>query len=254
MIKGKFSTLVTKSCKKLQNRKIDVDDVQMFLVTMYSSPDSKDGSDMVAAVVESARSLDEIFCALSKHRLWDYLNYYLLQSIIEEFANDDDELKRMMKQYQRDLTVSVLTLRIQEYLEATHSLATSDSDNLADESVPLQQNHKLFTKLTVKLNGNPFDTVSYVIDVQRTIAKHLALPQHAMILHDIAKGCICITWFIPANLGKLVTTMVQEATNIFAEENVPRVSLETKLLQPESEPSLLETEAAAYKRKVCCCL
>jgi len=205
---------------------------------------------MVAAVVESARSLDEIFHALSKHRLWDYLNYYLLQSIIEEFANDDDELNHMMEQYQEDLTGHILTLRIQTYLDATkHPIAMSDSGNSTDEV-------ELFRKLTVKLNGNPFDrTVSYVVDVQRIIAKHFALPQHAMILHSmIAEGCICITWLIPDNLGELVTTMAQEATNIFAKENVPRVSLETKLLQPESEPSLLETETAAYKRKVRCCL
>ena len=256
MIKGKFSLLVTKSCKKLQNRKIDVNEVLLFLVTIYSSHNSKDGSDIVTAVVESARSLDEIFCALSKHRLWDYLNYYLLQSIIEEFADDDDELNRMMEQYQEDLTGHILTLRFQTYLDATHSLAMSDSDNLADESVPLQQKDKLFEKFKVKLNGNPFDhTVSYVVDMQRIIAKHFALPQHAMILHSmIAEGCICITWLIPANLGKHVTTMLQEAINIFAKENVPRVSLETKVLQPESEPSLLETETAAYKRKVCCYL
>ena len=104
MIKGKFSILVTKSRRKLQYRKINVDDVQTFLVTMYSSPDSEDGSDTVTTVVESAKSLDEIFRALSKHRLWDYMNYYLLQSIIEEFAGDDDQLNGMIEQYQEALT------------------------------------------------------------------------------------------------------------------------------------------------------
>ena len=90
MIKGKFSILVTKSHKKLQNKEI-VDDVQTFLVTMYSSADSEDGSDTVTIVVEPARSLDEIFCALSKNRLWNYINYYLLLSIIKESADDDKE-------------------------------------------------------------------------------------------------------------------------------------------------------------------
>ena len=32
---------------------------------MYFSPDPEDGSDTVTTVVEPARSLDEIFCALS---------------------------------------------------------------------------------------------------------------------------------------------------------------------------------------------
>ena len=79
--------LVTNSCKRLQSREINIEfnDVQTFLIVMYSSPNSSDGSDMVTTVLESAKSLDEIFRALSKWGLWDYLNYHLLQSIIEEY-------------------------------------------------------------------------------------------------------------------------------------------------------------------------
>ena len=261
MIKGKFSILVTKSHKKLQSREIDVDEVQMFLVTMYSSPDSKDGSATVTTVVESAKSLDEIFRALSKHRLWDYLNYYLLQNIIEEFASDDDELNAMMGQYQEALTGYILTLRIQTYLEVTHyqhSIATSDSDNLADEVVPLQQDHELFEKLTAKCEVNVTNhTLSYVIDLWRSLAKQFALPRPALILHHVAEGYIGITWLIPANLVEHVTRMARETANMFAEENVLRVTLEEQCIYPmetelETESSLLETETAALKRKVCC--
>ena len=263
MIKGKFSILVTKSRRKLQYRKIDVDDIQTFLVTMYSSPDSKDGSDTVTTVVESAKNLDEIFRALSKHRLWDYLNYYLLQSIIEEFADDDDELNGMMEQYQEDLTGHILTLRIQAYLEATkHLVAMSDRDNLADEVVPLQQDYKLFRKLTAKCEVNiTSHTLSYVINLWRSLAKQFALPRPAMILHNIAEGCIGITWLIPANLVKYVTRMARETANMFAEENVLRVKveelciypmeteLETELFMPLTERPLLKTEPPLLETK-----
>ena len=252
MIKGKFSLLVTKSRKKLQDRKIDVDDVQTFLITMYSSPDSKDGSDTVTTVVESARSLDEIFRALSKHRLWDYLNYYLLQSIIEAFADDDDELNHMMEQYQEDLTGHILTLRIQTYLDATkHPIATSDSDN---EVASLQQDYELFRKLTAKCEVNITNyTLSYVVNLWQSLAKLFALPRPAMILHDIAEGCIGITWLIPANLVKHITRMARETTNMFAEENVRRVTLEEQCIYSvETElEAKLETEAATLKGKVC---
>ena len=279
--------LVTKSRRKLQSRKIDVDDVQMFLITLYSSPESEDGNDTVTTVVESARSLDEIFRQLSKHRLWDYINYYLLQSIIEQFADDDDELNGMMEQYQEDLTGYVLTLRIQTYLEATHyqhSIPTSDSDNSApaDKKVATLPPHELFKKLTVKCNVNVTNhTLGYVNDLWRSLAKQFALPQPAMILHSIAEGCIGITWLIPANLVEHVTQMARETTNMFAEENVLRVMLdgqciysmetepplpetkpplqeiepplpETKPPLQEIEPPLLETEKTALKRKVCC--
>ena len=256
MIEGKFSTLVTKSCRRLQSRKIKIKikDVQMFLITMYSSHNSRDGSTIIAVVVGSAKSLDEIFFALSKYGLWDYLNYYLLQSIIKEFGSDDDELNGMMKQYQQDLTGYILTLRIQIYLAATkHPLTTSDSENPANERI-----HKLFQKLTAKCEVNVTNhTLSYVIDLWQSLASQFALPQPAMILHDIAEGCIGITWLIPANLVEYVTRMARETANMFAEENVLRVTLDEQCIYPvnaelEAEPPLLETETAPPKRKVCC--
>ena len=273
-IQGKFSTLVTKSRTKLQIKGINVEDVQTFLVTMYSSPKSRDGSDTITSVVESARSLDEIFRALSKHGLWDYLNYYLLQSIIEEFASDDDELNRMMEQYQQDLTGHILTLQIQAYLEAVNSelppVTTNDNENPADEIVPAlppQQNCELFKKLTLKVKANVSDrSLSYVDDLWRSLTNQFALPRPAMILHDIAKGCIGITWLIPVNLVKYITKMARETTNTFAEANVLRVTLEEQCIYPmetepplletephllKTEPPLLKTETAALKRKVC---
>ena len=202
-------------------------------------------------VVKSAASLQEIFLALSEHGLWDYLNYYLLQSIIEAFARDDKELNSMMEQYQKDLTGHILTLRIQTFLDATkHPIATSHSDN---EVASLQQDYELFRKLTAKCEVNVTNhTLGYVVDLWRSLAKQFALPQPAMILHDIAKGCIDITWLIPANMVKYITQMAQETTNMFAEENVRRVALEEQCIYSmETElEAKLETEAATLKGKV----
>ena len=229
---------------------------------MYSSPDSRDGGDTVTMVVESARSLDEIFRALSKYRLWDFLNYYLLQSIIEEFASDDDELNGMMKQYQKDLTGYVLVVQIQVYLDATqckYPISASDSDNSDDEvvaSLPPQQKNKLFKELTVKVEANITEyTLSYIFDLWQSLTNQFALPRPAMILHDIAEGCIGITWLIPANLVEYVTRMARETANMFAEENVLRVKLEelciypmeteleTELFMPQTELPLLKSKA-----------
>ena len=66
----------------------------------------------------------------------------------------------------------------------------------------------------------------YVIDLWWSLAKQFALPRPAMILHDIAEGCIGIMWLIPVNLVEHVTQMAQETTNMCVEENVLRVTLE----------------------------
>ena len=193
-IQAKFSSLVTHAQISLQKREIDIEEVQTFLITMYSNPNSRDGSDTVITVVESAKSLDEIFRALSKYRFWDYLNYYLLESIIVEFAHDDNELIDMMKRYQQDLTGYVLTLKIQTYLEATynkHSIATSESANLVDlESLPPQQKHELFERLSFIVDANITEaTLRYVCDLWKQLSFKLELPRLPVILYDIAEVC-----------------------------------------------------------------
>ena len=190
-IKGKFSSLVTRARTRLQSRGINVEDVQEFLIKMYSAPNSRDGSHMVTTVLESAISLDEIFRALSKYGFWDYLNYYLLQDIIEEFAHDDDELKDIMVQYQKDLTGYVLTLKIQTYLEATynkHSIATSGSGNL--ESILPQPKHELFKRLSLVVGTNITEaSLHYVYNLWQSLSLQFELPRLSMILYDIAQVC-----------------------------------------------------------------
>ena len=251
-IDAKFSKLVMKSRKRLQSKEVDVEDVQEFLITMCSSPNSRDGSGTVTTVLESAETLDEIFRALSKYKVWDYLNYYLLQSINEEFASDDDELNGMMEQYQRDLTGHVLTQKIQTYLDANkYPIATSDSESSADEnitSLPPKQKHKLYKKLSAEVKAKITDhSVQYVYDLWQSLANQFALPRPAMILHSIAEGCICITWLIPANLVTHVKRMAQETANMFAKQDILKVMLEEHCIYPmetelETEPRPPETK------------
>ena len=52
--------------------------------------------------------------------IWDYIKYYPLQSITEEFASSDFQLRVTMEQYKHDLSGHNLALRIKkkkEYIE-----------------------------------------------------------------------------------------------------------------------------------------
>ena len=240
-------------------KKIDIEDVQDFLITMYSSPNSKDGDEVVTNIIESAESLNELIRKISRKGLWDYLNYGLLQSIIKEFASDDGELNEMMEHYQEALTGHILTLKIQTYLEATrneHPNATSDSEMSGEEIVPsLPQpiKLKLFRKLSMKVDVYVADyTLDYVIDLWQSLRKQFKLPRPAMILDKIAEGCICITWLIPANLATHVTRMVRETSDMFAEQQILRVTLDEQCIYPmETLTEQPVSETATFKIKVC---
>ena len=259
MIKTKFSALMTTSCRSLQTRKIDVFNVVRFLTIMYSSPDSRDDFDTDITVWESAKNLDEIFYILSKRKLWDHINYFLLQSIIERFADDDIELKSMMKQYQKDLTGHILALKIPAYLIATdaykhskNSTTNSKDDINLTFSFSSEEMQELFKKLEVKVDAKITDhSFSYIIDLWQSLSEQFVLLQPAMILHEIAEGCIGITWLIPANLVKYVTKMAQETSDMFAKQHILSVMLDEQCIYPmETDSSLPESEDASLKTKV----
>ena len=257
MIEVNFSKLKTKCLESLQSGEIDIEDVKDFLIDKYSSPDSRDGSDIITKLLESATNLRGIFRELSKNRLWNYCNYYLLESFIERFLCNDHELNRMLKEYKQELTGHVLAQKISTYLHATrykHSIVTtSDSELSADETTSdfsLQPEHKIFHKLSIKIDLNVTDhSVHYVYHLWESLANQFLIPQVAMILHTIAEGCIGITWLIPANLVKHVTRMIHETANMFAEQHILRVMLEeqciyplqTELPPPETNLPLSET-------------
>ena len=243
-IAGKFAMLLIKSCKCLQERGVDIEDVQMFLITVYSSPtNSNDASGTVTTVLESAKNLKQIFCALSKYRLWDYLNYYLLQSIIEAFASDDGDLKGMVKEYQKDLTGHVLTQKIETYLDAT-----SDSEDSADD-VSTTSTPGLFRKLTFKCEANITEhSLRYIDDLRQSLSKQFAIPPTALMIKKIVKGCICITYQIPTNLGKYVTTRAKNSTSMFAKECIMEVMLEEQHIYTEPHLQAVKRELKDLKK------
>ena len=104
-IKGKFSTLVTKSRTRLQSRETSVEDVQTFLITMYSSPNSRDGSYMVTTTVESAKSLDEIFsCTQANMGFGITSTTTSCRASLRSLQVTTMSWMVWMEQYQRDLT------------------------------------------------------------------------------------------------------------------------------------------------------
>ena len=168
-----FAMLVSKSLEKLQREKIRVEDFLTFLVRVYSSPNSRDGRDLITTVIGPAKNLDEIFHGLSTCRLWDYLNYFLLQSIIEEFLQSDKEMNDMMGQYLKDLTDYILTLQVEAYIHAKENSANT----IFSPQISL-----CFKILTVKCKSSVTEqTLNYVSDMRQSLLHQFTLFPNALI-------------------------------------------------------------------------
>ena len=231
MIKVKFASLIRRASNMLQTKEISAEDLVLFLEAVYSSEDSKDGSDFAAAVTESSSTIGQIFRAIGKQGLWSYWDYFLLQSLVDEFASDDTDLRASITQYEEELTGFFFTTTIESYLEeVVKSSPPSDSEQLPS---PCPDN-KLFTKVSMKLRRAATNrSLEYIRQLCESLRKKCRLPGHTVLLNKLKDGCICVTWMIPFHLMPQLVKGLSESAAYFKEQHIFWASVDGVYLYKE---------------------
>ena len=213
---------------KLDSKEITSNRFRLFLGNLYSCQGKMNGSQFVKKLFKPCVNISEMFEMLTVEGVWDFMNYYLLESIIEEYG--DDRTKAMMEQYKQDLTGYLLVTKIKDHLDAV------DLEHPTRRILPIPQ-EELFSLLTTKTEGvNISDhTLKYVKDLWESLRKQFSLPKHILVLYKIGDGCLEITWCIPSKLAAYVVRKAKESEDYFREQQFLRVSVDGVHMYTESE-------------------
>ena len=236
MIKDKFASLLALTHRVLQRKNVDSSNLRLFLAARYlpeeDSNDAKEinASRFIAEVLGTAHGLSEIFGLLMIEGLLSYKNFYVLRSIINEYASDNTELKKKLSEYEEALAGFFLVVKMKDYLDAELQLQQDE------QSKP---DPKLFDELSVKVKAKVTEkTLEYVRKLWGSLAYQVKLPVTALPFHRVAKGCVEITWLIPFHLTHFATRRLQESTEFFREENIIRVTIAESCVYEELLPVL----------------
>ena len=227
IIGGKWGALVAHTDKvlqdKLNRKKITSSEFRLFLGNLYSSKGKMNGDQFLRKLLKPSTSISEMLETLTVEGEWDFFNYYLLESIIEEFG--DDRTKKMMKQYKQDLTGYLLATKIKDHLDAVDTEHTT---------IPLEE---LYSSLTVKVKGVNISSQSleYVNDLWESLRKQFSLPKHILVLYKIAKGCLEISWCVPVKLAAYIIRKAKESEQYFEEQQFLQVSVDGVHIYNKSE-------------------
>ena len=84
---------------KLDNKEITSNRFRLFLgnLYMYSCGGKMNGNKFLRKLLKPSATISEILETLTVEGEWDFMNYYLLESVIEEYG--DDRTKEMMEAY-----------------------------------------------------------------------------------------------------------------------------------------------------------
>ena len=233
-IQIKFASLVAKTFETLRENPATTETLQVFLVQLYQS------ESFVSSVLDPTMTLKETFFEIAQQGLWNYLNYHLLQQVIKEFARYNQDLQTKLQEYKQDLNGFKLVTKLKEYMstyqsENESSLLTTAGDLLP----PPNPNPALFKRLSVKVKLKISEqSFRYIDELWDSVADTLLLPHHVVLLEEVAKGCVCVTWRLPS-VPHIIEKIHQCPSSLAEKWGVLTVTMDDETIFPDEVGTIL---------------
>ena len=166
-------------------------------------------------------TLPELFSAISRHKIWDSMNFDLASYLVDEFAKGDQICVELVADYKRDFTGYLLTTEIVHHIAAKREAGSTATP---PESIPSEE---LCSKLTVKLDIDiTTHSLKYVEEVWKTLLRRSQLPKHTLLLREIAKSSLMISWLVPKSKAAELADAILENTHELRLKKVISVTID----------------------------
>ena len=158
-------------------------------------------------------TVGDLLCRLSLY--WNFLNYNLLQHLVDMFG--DEQLKHDMEDYVEALKVFRANTKLCDFI---------DNWPLRGQKPPEADLRELVIKRVMDKKWEKC-TLEDVETIEETLTHKFLLPDFVLHLGESEKGCVCLTWYIPAPIAK----MLQEdfpytETEFFKTHGIERVTID----------------------------
>ena len=160
-IRRKFSFLVDDVLKSLEERKIEVSRLKLFLAT-YGIPEG-DSAPALLSKIESASTLADVLLIMQIHYS-SWFNIQLFKDVVNRFGSNDDQ--RKMKEYEKDELVPYLRRSIFEIPSKSFHNVTTDLISLVlylpDDVIPTGQHVEIIRANLSQLLGIPVGVLQFL--------------------------------------------------------------------------------------------
>ena len=245
-IRGKFAGLLINVCQKLQNGDINVEDLRLFVIAFCPRGNC----------IPKSSNVHEIFEEITRHGLWSYLHYYLLEQIVEKFGSCDQEMKTWITNYKNDLLGYKASMKIMDFISVVQSDSSFDDSDSEEESPvkSIKYDRRYFRKLSVKLKVNITNqSLLYIESLWESFADYFLLPPLAAMLECIHTGCILVVWYIPSNLVPQIRQKAPQASDFFREHKIVCVKVgNTSIYEDELFSSELKDNESQIVSYILC--
>jgi len=229
-INTKFGNLLEHSCKKLREKRINIQDFCRFLEGLF--PPGK--------CIPESSSIDEIFKVITHNKLWDYWNYSPLQEVVRKFVGD--EMNAQFETYKEALATYKVTTKLVDYIDDVNSdtsgddLHSEEEQQEKPEQQPAKYNKRYYRKLSLKLEAKfTTHTLEYLDDLWKEFADLYNLPPLMTLLDCVCKNSISIVWLIPAHIDPKILRAAPHNVHFYRKHQITRVEFDGVCIYQEAE-------------------
>lgn len=232
VFQSKFVEAINQCYQELDQKETSFEKVKIFVTnTFFPESIAKEGQR--DDLFSTDEDIDDIFRTLSRHKLWDYQNYSLLQDLVLQFANKSPQLSGLMSRYAHDLSC---------YQRKTLIFDTHDSQ---DKNVSV---NGLFQLLTVELSISAENLcLDYVADFSGSLVHQFSLVPATVLLKKVTKYPFKLMWLIPTVLCKKICEQISSNHKWLEERNVALMAFEDKVVYTKNR-----TKVSVTMMIVCC--
>lgn len=227
-ISAKYATLLTnvysRLQQKLQQNEFDVREFRLYIIARFRP----------GVFVPDSTDFGELFEAITRNGLWDYMNYEPLEDVVQHFG--DEQMKDWVEEYKAYLAGFKACTKLVNYIRNVESDSSFDESDTEQPTIPKQAKYdrRYYRKLSLRLKVKMTDkSLSYIYDIWSSVSQFFLLPPLSALLDCICKGSITVVWLVPTSIVPQFLKRIDQARNFFQQHSIASFVLDGHCLYDE---------------------
>ena len=188
-------------------------------------------------------SLTRVFEAITHHGLWDCLHYSPLVRIVRKFGAGDPEMEAWIHDYKKDVKAYTIVASIEDCIE-------SELDACTDQSRVDSAKYDPRYNRPVEWKADFVDhSLQHLTNVWEMFSDQYLVPDTppTALLDRVRKGCVSVTWLVPAYLISQLIERVKIDVTFFRQHRILKVKVAGEVVY-EEEVTKKATEVSSKYR------
>jgi len=209
----KFLRIATQAVDTIQEMGLDVEKFRLRFLQLDVSQRHEYQQFIQCYFVElkPGTTVGNLLGHLSTH--WDFFNYGLLEHVIDTF--EIVQLKQDMEDYVDELRAFRASTKLCDFI---------DNWPVRGQKPPKSDLKHLVIKMDKKWEDCTLEDIEIFTE---THTHKFFLPKFVLLLREAEEGCVCLTWYVPIPIAKILQeNLLNLETEFFKAHGIQRVTID----------------------------